>query len=219
MLTVGNEETACSSQNDAGMGGDADSTNGYDLGQMTDIEYRGCLDANDETDKYTITLQNGEILNLTIVNAPGGSLTVDLNGPNGDSLDTSWFGDHELTTEGSDDEGVAGTYTIIVNRSFFGAGAGTYRMIIGEPTEYVAPFTCIGYSDVGTGTDAGTGQSNPIVMGNNPAIMGQGCLDGNDEADAYQFTLEGQNNVDVTFMPDAGLRHSQRSCTMLMETQ
>ena len=61
---------------------------------------------------------------------------------------------------------VAGDYLIMINRStswLESGGAGTYRLIIGNPEGYTAPFTCTGYSDAGIGTDAGSDLSNPMV--------------------------------------------------------
>ena len=87
---------------------------------------------------------------------------LDSSGAQVDS-DLGLFSDSEVTTVGTSSDGVAGTYTIMVNRStiFWESGeAGTYRLIIGNPEGYTAPFTCAGHSDVGTGTDAGTDLSN-----------------------------------------------------------
>ncbi|GIR00828.1 MAG: hypothetical protein CM15mP9_5310 [Methanobacteriota archaeon] len=55
---------------------------------------------------------------------------------------------------------------------------------IGTPEGYTAPFTCTGYSDAGIGTDAGSDLSNPIILGANPTLGGQGCLDGQDASDS-----------------------------------
>ena len=210
-FSVGNAETSCATQNDAALNGDAGSSTGtaFDLGSYAEAEYRGCIDSNDEGDFYTITLNNGQDLNVTLVDPPAGAVNlaiVDANGASVDS-DQSWFSDSEVSTYDTNFSGVAGTYTIMVNRStswFESGGAGTYRLLIGEPGDYVAPFSCVGHSDVGTGTDAGTDLSNAIVLGANPSTSGQGCLSAQDASDAYQFTLEDKNNIEVMFMSDAG---------------
>ena len=210
-FSVGNAETACATQNDAAMNGDAGNSTAtaYDLGNYADAEYRGCIDANDAGDYYTITLTSGQNMNLTLVDPPAGAVNlavVDANGASVDS-DQSWFSDSEVTTYETSFEGTAGTYTIMVNRStswLESGGAGTYRLLVGQPAGYVAPFTCVGHSDAGTGTDAGTGMTDPMPLGPNAAASGQGCLSGQDNVDAYQFSLEDSNNVDVMFMPDAG---------------
>jgi len=210
-FSIGNAETSCVTQNDAGMGGDAanNTAGAYDLGNYADAEYRGCIDSGDTSDYYTITLSAGQNLNVTLVDPPAGAVNlvmVDSSGNVVDS-DSSWFSDAEVSTFGTSSEGLAGTYTLMVNRStswLESGGAGTYRLLIGSPAGYVAPFTCTGHSDAGTGTDAGTDMSNAIVLGTNPALMGQGCLDGQDTSDAYQFDLEDYNNINVMFSPDAG---------------
>ena len=210
-FSIGNAETSCVTQNDAGMGGDAanNTAGAYDLGNYADAEYRGCIDSGDTSDYYTITLSAGQNLNVTLVDPPAGAVNlvmVDSSGNVVDS-DSSWFSDAEVSTFGTSSEGLAGTYTLMVNRStswLESGGAGTYRLLIGSPAGYVAPFTCTGHSDAGTGTDAGTDMSNAIVLGTNPALMGQGCLDGQDTSDAYQFDLEDYNNINVMFSPDVG---------------
>ena len=210
-FSIGNAETSCVTQNDAGMGGDAanNTAGAYDLGNYADAEYRGCIDSGDTSDYYTITLSAGQNLNVTLVDPPSGAVNlvmVDSSGNVVDS-DSSWFSDAEVSTFGTSSEGLAGTYTLMVNRStswLESGGAGTYRLLIGSPAGYVAPFTCTGHSDAGTGTDAGTDMSNAIPLGTNPALMGQGCLDGQDTSDAYQFGLEDYNNINVMFSPDAG---------------
>ena len=210
-FSIGNAETSCVTQNDAGMGGDAanNTAGAYDLGNYADAEYRVCIDSGDTSDYYTITLSAGQNLNVTLVDPPSGAVNlvmVDSSGNVVDS-DSSWFSDAEVSTYGTSSEGLAGTYTLMINRStswLESGGAGTYRLLIGSPAGYVAPFTCTGHSDAGTGTDAGTDMSNAIVLGTNPALMGQGCLDGQDTSDAYQFDLEDYNNINVMFSPDAG---------------
>ena len=211
VFSIGNAETACATQNDGALGGDAgaDSSSAYDLGNYAEAEYRGCIDSNDAADHYTITITAGQNLNVTLVDPPAGAVglaIVDDTGVEVDS-DSGWYADSESSTYDTEFDGVAGTYTIVVNRStsfLESGGAGTYRLLIGEPAGYVAPFSCAGYSDAGTGTDAGTGMSNAMILGANPLISGQACLGGQDTADAYQFSLEDKNNIDVMFIPDVG---------------
>ena len=211
-FTVGNAETACASQNDAGLGGDAgnDTAGAFDLGNYVDAEYRGCIDSSDTADYYTITINAGQNLNVTLVDPPSGAANlaiVDSSG-NGVDSDTTWFSDAEVTTIGTSSEGVAGTYTLMINRStswIESGGAGTYRLLIGSPAGYTAPFSCVGHSDAGTGTDAGSDLSNAMILGANPTQAGQGCLDGQDSSDSYQFNLEDYTNVHVMFSPDMGM--------------
>ena len=44
-----------------------------------------------------------------------------------------------------------------------------------------------------------------MILGANPSQSGQGCLDGQDTSDSYQFNLEDYNNVHVMFSPDMGM--------------
>ena len=162
-FTVGNAETSCATQNDAGMGGDAanNSAGAFDLGNYADAEYRGCIDSSDTADHYTITIGAGQNLNITLVDPSSGAVNLALLDSNGAEVDSDigLFSDSEVTTVGTSSDGVAGTYTIMVNRStvfWESGGAGTYRLLIGTPAGYDAPFTCVGHSDAGTGTDAGT---------------------------------------------------------------
>ena len=210
-FTVGNAETACATQNDAGLGGDADNNtaNAMDLGMYADAEYRGCIDSSDTQDFYKITLTTGQNLNISLVDPPSGAVGIALVDANGADIDTDagLFADSDVSTMGTGYEGVAGDYLIMINRStswIESGGAGTYRLIIGNPEGYTAPFTCTGYSDAGIGTDAGSDLENPIILGTNPTQGGQGCLDGQDSSDSYQFNLADYNNVHVMFSPDQG---------------
>ena len=209
-FSIGNEESSCATQNDAALGGDAGGNTGsaYDLGNYAEAEYRGCIDASDTEDYYTITLSPGQNLNLTLVDPPAGAVGLAIQDANGVEVDSDegLFSDSESSTYETSFEGIAGTYTIVVNRSasfWETGGAGTYRLLVGNPAGYVAPFSCVGHSDAGTGADAGTDLSDAMILGLNPSLNGQGCLNGQDPSDAYQFTLEDSNNVNVMFMPDA----------------
>tara|TARA_Y100000994_G_scaffold192084_1_gene161311 strand:- start:801 stop:3359 length:2559 start_codon:yes stop_codon:yes gene_type:complete len=208
---VGNEETACNNQDDASTGADAGDTAGNeaDLGQYSQTEYRGCIDGNDLSDHYTISLAAGETLNVTLVDAPGGEANLDLLYSDGTQVDSSfdWFGNEAnyVSTWDSDYNSTAGTYTLIVNRSstwLNDGGAGTYRLLIGEPSEWVAPFTCNSHSDPSSSSDAGTDLLNPSDLGTDPDLEGQGCLDDQDISDAYRFSLSEFNNVEINFMQD-----------------
>jgi len=44
-----------------------------------------------------------------------------------------------------------------------------------------------------------------MILGANPTQAGQGCLDGQDSSDSYQFNLEDYTNVHVMFSPDMGM--------------
>ena len=144
-----------------------------DLGMYADAEFRGCIDSTDTQDFYKISLSSGQNLNITLVDPPEGAVGISLVDANGAGIDadSGVFSDSDVSTMGTTYEGVAGDYLILINRStswFESGGAGTYRLIIGSPEGYTAPFTCTGYSDAGTGTDAGSDLANPIILGANP---------------------------------------------------
>ena len=106
-------------------------------------------------------------------------------------------------------EQVAATYTLMTDfilDQFKGWDIQTpYR----NPVGYTAPFSCVGHSDAGTGTDAGS-DSNAMVLGANPTLSGQGCLDGQDTSDSYQFPWD-YNNVHVMSLP-IWVCHSLQVC-------
>ena len=205
-VTIGTVATSCGTQNDAGSVSDAGNTTTtlIDLGQPVDVEFRGCLDSNDEHDHFKINVAAGENLNITLVNAPDGDLWGDLvTDTNGSSIDSS-FGlgsDDYFTTWDTDFNGTGGSFTLMLNWTdfspWFAGGAGEYRIIIGEPEVFVPSFNCIGWSDAGIGTDAGTDVSNPMNIGSNPSLEGQGCLSDQHTSDAYQFSLTDHNNVEI----------------------
>lgn len=204
IITIDTAETSCSTQDDAGMGSDAGSSAGneMDLGQYTDAEYRGCIDNNDLADYYKFTVASGETIDLVLVDPPEGAVNLALFASDGTEVasDPGLFADSELSSADTPYDGVAGTYTVMVNRSttfWEDGGNGTYRLLLGSPEGYVTPFSCSGYSDTGTGTDAGTGFSNPMIIGTNPVVEGQACLGGTDEVDAFQFSLDSGNNLNV----------------------
>ncbi len=210
MIEIDTAETSCSTQNDAGMGSDAGSSTGneMDLGQYTDAEYRGCIDTNDLADYYKFTVVSGQTIDLVLVDPPEGAVNLALYASDGTEVasDLGLFADSVVSSADTPYDGVAGTYTVMVNRSTMfweDGGNGTYRLLLGSPEGYVAPFSCSGFSDVETGTDAGTGLSAPMIIGTNPVVEGQACLDGTDDVDAFQFSLDSDNNVEITLTIDS----------------
>ena len=144
-VSIGNAETSCVTQNDGGLGGDAgnETSTALDLGNYADAEYRGCIDSSDTADFYTISLSAGQNLNITLVDPPSGAVNLALVDANGVSVDSDngLFADSEVTTIDTDFEGTAGVYTIMVNRStvfWENGGAGTYRLLIGNPEGYLS---------------------------------------------------------------------------------
>ena len=77
-------------------------------------------------------------MNLGIVDPPDAGLTVELvDEGTGEEFSNSFFGDHEISTVGSPLEGLGGTFTLYVNQSEWFGGAGTYRLIFGNPEPYI----------------------------------------------------------------------------------
>lgn len=207
---VDSELTACPSQNDANSGADAtdSSATAYDLGNPIDIEYRGCIDDNDESDAYTITIPAGDDLNLGIVDPPDAGLTVELvDEGTGEEFSNSFFGDHEISTVGSPLEGLGGTFTLYINQSGWFGGAGTYRLIFGNPEPYIPPppvFSCADQDDVLSAGDAGNTTLESLDLGVNPMIQGQACMSEVDDKDIYKITLDQMQNVVINFQADEG---------------
>ena len=209
-LVIGTTSTSCSSQDDGGSGGDAGDTaaTAFNLGTDVEQEFRGCVDSNDVKDVYEITVSAGMPLNATLVVAPNAESDFDISlvAPNGTAIDSSvlWgVMDEYVTTEDTDSENIAGTYTLNVTyfAPFSGnAAGGIYRLIIGQPASgsWIPPFTCEGLDDMGVGGDASDEGANPSQLGANPAVNGTGCMDGGDLADAYQFSLSDMKNIEVT---------------------
>ncbi|HIA40432.1 MAG TPA: hypothetical protein EYN88_06125 [Candidatus Poseidoniales archaeon] len=209
-LNIGTAQTTCpASQDDGGSGADAGDSAGtaVDLGTDIEQEFRGCVDSSDEKDVYQVTVSAGMPLNATLVIAPNSGADFDLRlvAPNGTVIDSSLLSgvnDDFVTTEDTDSHLVAGTYTL--NVSYFGgfgsAPGGTYRLIIGQPLAgtWIPPFSCEGLDDMGVGGDASDEGANPTALGVNPNSNGSGCLDGNDVADAYQFSVNNLQNLNIT---------------------
>ena len=135
-FTVGNAETSCATQNDAGMGGDAanNSAGAFDLGNYADAEYRGCIDSSDTADHYTITIGAGQNLNITLVDPPSGAVNLALLDSSGAEVDSDigLFSDSEVTTVAL--LAMAGwNYNNGEPLTVFweSGGAGTYRLLIG----------------------------------------------------------------------------------------
>ena len=117
--------------------------------------------------------------------------------------------DEFVTTEDTDSHLIAGTYTL--NVTYYGgftgsAPGGEYRLIIGQPAagSWIAPFSCEGISDMGTGGDASDESANPTSLGSNPNATSTGCLDGSDLADAYEFSVSDMQNLVITIEQPEG---------------
>ena len=209
-VMIDSEMTVCPSQNDAGSGADAMNTSStaYDLGNPVDTEYRGCIDENDVSDAYTVTIPAGDDLELAIVDAPDAYFAVDVvDEGTGEEFSSSFFGDHEISTVDSPLEGQGGTFTVYVNRSGWFGGAGTYRMIFGTPEPYIPPppvFSCSGQGDILNSGDASNTSSSALDLGLNPVVEGQGCMSAQDDRDVFTFSLDQMQNVVINFEADEG---------------
>jgi hypothetical protein len=208
-MTIGIPSTACQTiQNDASSGadiGDQTST-AFDVGTDPLVEYRGCVDENDNYDWYKVTVSAGQELNVTLVVAPTDGVDFDLRliAPNGSTIDSSLSStfDEFVSLSDTDLAGVAGDYYL--NVTYYGGfgttnnPGGTYRILFGQPDQstYVPPFDCGSQNDLGLGQDA---DSSGIPLGTNNGISGSGCLSISDVEDSYSFTINDYFNTEVHF--------------------
>ena len=208
-MTIGTPNSACQTvQNDASSGADISDqmSSAFDAGTDPVVEFRGCVDENDEKDVYKVTITSGQELNVTLVTAPidGADFDLRLLAANGTTIDSSLSStfDEFVSLSDTDLAGVAGDYYL--NITYFGGFStpsnpgGTYRLLIGQPDQstYVPPFDCGAQNDLGLGQDA---DSSGIPLGTNNGISGSGCLSISDTEDAYSFTINDYYNTEVHF--------------------
>ena len=201
-VQIGSIPSGCSSQNDALSGADAgnDANNAYDLGTDASVEVIGCLDKNsDDSDFYKVTMSSGMDISAILIVAPSSDFDLELNNAQGQLIDQSLqasSNDEDVST----DDGAGGVFYIEI---MAWSDSGEYRLIINDAKNEVTPvFTCDQQMDLGLNGDASDASSNPTALGDNPMQIGMGCLDGNDVADAYGFSLTDQQNVEITFSQD-----------------
>jgi hypothetical protein len=196
-VLIGSIPSGCSSQNDALSGGDAgnDANSAYDLGTDASVEVIGCLDANsDASDFYKVTMSSGMDISAILIVAPSSDFDLELKNAQGQNLDDS-LGPGSNDEDVSSDDGAGGVFYLEVSAW---SDSGEYRLIINGATDQVTPvFTCGQQMDLGVNGDAGE-----TALGDNPMQTGMGCLDGNDVADAYAFSLTEQQNIQITFSQD-----------------
>ncbi|RZD47281.1 MAG: hypothetical protein CXT68_04465 [Methanobacteriota archaeon] len=201
-VQIGSIPSGCSSQNDALSGGDAgnDANNAYDLGADASVEVIGCLDKNsDASDFYKVTMSSGMDISAILIVAPSSDFDLELNNAQGQLIGQSW-GAGSNDEDVASDDGAGGVFYIEV---IAWSDAGEYRLIINDAKNQVTPvFTCGQQMDLGLNGDASDASSNPTALGDNPMQIGMGCLDGNDVADAYGFSLTEQQNIEITFSQD-----------------
>jgi len=201
-VLIGSIPSGCSSQNDALSGGDAgnDANSAYDLGTDASVEVIGCLDKNsDASDFYKVTMSSGMDISAILIVAPSSDFDLDLNNAQGQMLVQSW-GAGSNDEDVASDDGAGGVFYLEVSAW---SDAGEYRLIINDANDQVTPvFTCGQQMDLGLNGDASDASSSPTALGDNPMQIGMGCLDGNDVADAYGFSLTEQQNIEITFSQD-----------------
>ena len=200
LITIGTYPTSCpTSQNDALSGGDAgnDINNAYDLGTDPSVEVIGCTDsASDTNDYYKVTMSSGMDVEAILITAPGADFDIYLKNSMGQNID------YGLNVNSNDEfvetiDGAGGTFYLQVNTF---SDAGEYRLIINDANDIITPaFTCGDQMDLGMTGDASDASTNPTELGDNPMQLGMGCMDSDDVADAYGFSLTERQNVEITF--------------------
>ncbi|MGY8702647.1 MAG: CARDB domain-containing protein [Candidatus Poseidoniales archaeon] len=200
-MQIGSISLGCSSQNDALSGGDAgnDANSAYDLGTDASVEAIGCLDNNDDSDFYKVTMSSGMDISAILIVAPSSDFDLELKNAQGQMLDQSMLASSSDEEVASDD-GAGGVFYLEV---ITWSGSGEYRLIINDAKDQVTPvFTCGQQIDLGLNGDASDASTTPTALDDNPMQTGMGCLDGNDVADAYGFSLTEQQNIEITFSQD-----------------
>mgnify|MGYP006075945671 CR=1 FL=1 len=206
-ILVDQKATSCPTQDDAMSGSDAgsDANGAYFLGQDVSMTITACVHQDvDESDWFELTVSPGLNLTVTLVNSPDQDADIYLHDSAGEWFDRGYLSgsnDESATTIDSDDfAGTGGTFYVSVEAW---DSLGVYTIII--ETEGVDPdsFNCGQQNDINLGQDAPSG--NGINIGQNPTESGEGCFSGTDESDIYTFSINDNENFDLTFDADTSL--------------
>ena len=198
----------CPNVDDASTGADVGEVeaDAYDLGANFTGTITGCVSGGDKGDMYMLSMGRGQ--NITaVLTADNWDADLDLDLWNTSSLDIdsslSASSNETVSTEGTDADGAADTYYI--NVSQFSGLANYTLQIWTNGTIYVPPYDCGIQSDWGqTNYDAGPGRTTAKQVGENPEFTGRGCLDPEDMADTYAFSLSGMKGTTVELESDNG---------------
>ena len=206
-ILVDAKATACPTQDDGMSGSDTgeDETGAYFLGQDISMTITGCVHKDvDDIDWFEVSVSQGLNLTVTLVNAPDQDADLYLRDNAGEWFDRGFLAgsnDETVTTADSTTySGTGGTFYISVEAWL---SLGVYTLVI--ETEGVDPdsFNCGQQNDIGLGQDAPAG--NGINIGQNPSVGGEGCFSGTDDSDIYTFSINNDENFDMTFDADTSL--------------
>ena len=119
----------CGQQNDVGLGQDAPSGNGINVGQNPTVAGEGCFSGLDESDVFAFTVNDGKNFEIEFSADPAVPFSATLQDMSGNLIayvDNTSFG-LLFTSYDSEYEGVSKDYVLIVDS---GGGAGFYNLSI-----------------------------------------------------------------------------------------
>ena len=201
----------CPNVDDASTGADVGEieANAHDLGVAFTGTVTGCVASGDKGDLYKLSMGRGQNISV-VLTADNWDSDLDLelwnatSGPDpGVDSSMSIDSNESVSTEGTDADGAADTYYI--NVSHFSGLANYTLEIWTNGTIYVPPYDCGIPSDWGqSNADAGDSRVTAMSIGENPEENGMGCLDIEDMADAYSFSLSGMHGMTIELEPHDG---------------
>ena len=166
-----------SPQNDAGTGQDAPSNwsdSPTNLGTNVTDTYTGCVDAEDGNDVFAFTVPNNHTIEVKMVMDTGVDFDLRLHQPNGSIISTgvlSGDANETISSEGTDEEGMAGDY--FVNVSAW-SGNGNYTLYVW--TNWSVPTPNLDITEVVAPPNVNQGDSTNIDV----IVENDGTLDVND---------------------------------------
>ncbi|MEE2747550.1 MAG: CARDB domain-containing protein [Candidatus Thermoplasmatota archaeon] len=192
----------CPNDDDASTGSDIGEleTDAHDLGAGFSGIITGCVAGGDKGDLYKLSMGRNQTIEATLT-ADNWDADIDLriwNATSGTTLDSgvTSSSNESISTVGTASDGAADTYFINVTQF---SGLANYTLEIWtNGTIYIPPYDCGAPSDWGqSNADAGSTRVTAMSVGENPIESGMGCVDPEDMADAYGFTLSGMHGMIV----------------------
>jgi hypothetical protein len=159
----------------------------------------GCVSGGDKADMYMLSMGRGQNISA-VLTADNWDADLDLDLWNSSSPDVDSSAgidsNESVSTSGTDADGAADTYYINVSQY---SGLANYTLEIWtNGTIFIPPYDCGSPEDWGQpNADAGPSRVTAMQIGENPEESGMGCLDIEDTADAYGFSLSGMHGMTV----------------------